>query len=184
MKAEFTMKILMFFLIMTTAMAQEKTLYDFKANQSVNDWLIVNDGVMGGLSQSEFNKNPEGHAVFEGQISLENNGGFASVRHRLSITNIQSFTYVNLRVKSKPSTYQFRIKKSNRDSYSYIQEFEVTSEWTTVRLKLSDFYPRFRGRSLNLPNFEADTIEEIVVLIGNKKPEEFKLEIDKIYLSN
>jgi hypothetical protein len=177
------MKILMFFLIITSAMAQEKTLYDFKSNQSINDWLIVNDGVMGGRSQSEIYQSSEGHAVFEGRISLENNGGFASVRHRLSINNIQSFTYVNLRVKGKPSTFQFRIKKNNSDSYSYIQEFEVTSEWNTVRLKLSDFYPRFRGRSLNLPNFEADSIEEIALLIGNKKKEVFKLEIDKVYLS-
>jgi hypothetical protein len=59
----------------------------------------------------------------------------------------------------------------------------VTSEWNTVRLKLSDFYPRFRGRSLNLPNFEADSIEEIALLIGNKKKEVFKSEIDKVYLS-
>jgi hypothetical protein len=178
------MKTLMFFLIITTAMAQEEILYDFTSSQTISDWLIVNDGVMGGVSQSQIDLNSEGHAIFEGRISLENNGGFASVRHRLEKENIQAFTYVNLRVKGKPSTYQFRIKKSNRDSYSYIQEFKVTSEWNTLRLKLSDFFPRFRGRSLNLPNFEANTIEEIALLIGNKKKEVFKLEIDKIYLSN
>jgi len=32
-------------------------------------------------------------------------------------------------------------------------------------------YPSFRGRKLDLPNFSHDYIEEIVFLIGNKKPE-------------
>ncbi len=169
---------------MISGTAQEVSLYNFKSDQNLNDWIIVNDGVMGGLSQSEIHLNKDGHAVFYGSISLENNGGFASVRHRLEQDNVQNYIYVNLIVKGKPSTYQFRFKKNRDDAYSYIQEFEVTSEWQKVRLKLSDFYPRFRGRSLNLPNFEADTIEEIAVLIGNKRKEKFEIEIDKIYLSN
>jgi hypothetical protein len=44
-------------------------------------------------------------------------------------------------------------------------------------------YPSFRGRKLNQPNFSKDSIEEIL-LIGNKKKEEFKLLIDKIELNN
>ena len=43
-------------------------------------------------------------------------------------------------------------------------------------------YPAFRGRNLNMGNFSSETIEELAFLIGNKKKEYFKLEIDKIYL--
>ena len=42
--------------------------------------------------------------------------------------------------------------------------------------------PSFRGRKLNLPNFSEDYIEEVALLIGNKKKESFKVEIDKIEL--
>jgi hypothetical protein len=183
MKKWITMKTLMFCFIITTAMAQDFTIYNFNSSQDLNDWQIVNDGVMGGLSQSSINLDEEGNAVFTGQISLENNGGFASVRHETDITGVQKYSYINLKVKGKPSTYQFRIKKNEGETHSYIQEFEVTSEWETVQLKLSSFYPRYRGRSLNLPNFEANVIREVAILIGNGKKEEFKLEIDKIYLS-
>lgn len=164
-------------------MMQELIIYNFNSKDHLKDWTIVNDGVMGGLSKSSIELSPLGNALFTGEISLDNNGGFASVRHRTNIKTVQNYRLVNLRVRGKASTYQFRIKKSVQDSYSYVHEFEVTSEWQTVKLKLSDFYPRYRGRTLNLPDFEADVIEEVAFLIGNKKQEEFKLEIDKIYLS-
>ncbi|WP_286938426.1 MULTISPECIES: hypothetical protein [unclassified Algoriphagus] len=40
----------------------------------------------------------------------------------------------------------------------------------------------FRGRDLNMENFPGDQVEEIAFLIGNKKAESFKLEIDYIKL--
>lgn len=43
-------------------------------------------------------------------------------------------------------------------------------------------YPTFRGRKLDSPNYSADGIEEIAFLIGNKRAESFKLEIDAISL--
>ncbi|MFN4198010.1 MAG: CIA30 family protein, partial [Flavobacterium sp.] len=51
-----------------------------------------------------------------------------------------------------------------------------------IEIPLNRMYPSFRGRTLNLPNFEANTIEEIAFLIGNKKNESFTLLIDKIEL--
>lgn len=178
------MKILMFFLIITTTMQQNYIICDFDSQSDIENWQIVNDGVMGGLSQSSFDYNADSNAVFSGEISLENNGGFASVRLSTDVNEVQKYKCVNLKVKGKPSTYQFRLKKSQSDDHSYVNEFEVSSEWKTVQLKLSDFYPRYRGRSLNLPNFEANKIQEVGILIGNKTEENFELEIDKIYLSN
>ena len=165
-------------------MAQEHVIYDFDSKDDRNDWIIENDGVMGGLSQSSMSINKDGHGVFTGQISLENNGGFASVRHETDIENVKKYKYVVLRVKGKPSTYQFRLKKSLQDPESYVQDFDVTSEWENVKLDISTFYPTYRGRNLDLPKFDADVIKEVRILIGNKVEEEFKLQIDKIYLSN
>jgi NADH dehydrogenase [ubiquinone] 1 alpha subcomplex assembly factor 1 len=165
-------------------MAQEQLIYDFKSSENPEDWTIVNDGVMGGLSTSSINLNAEGHAVFTGNISLKNNGGFSSVRHFTNISNVGRYKYINLKVRGNPSTYQFRLKKKREDYYSYVNTFEVTPTWKTIKLEISEFYPTYRGRSLDLPNFEAMSIEEVTFLIGNKVVEEFKLEIDKIFLSN
>jgi NADH dehydrogenase [ubiquinone] 1 alpha subcomplex assembly factor 1 len=42
--------------------------------------------------------------------------------------------------------------------------------------------PSFRGRKLDMPNYPAKVLEEVVILISNKKAERFSLEIDKITL--
>ncbi len=52
----------------------------FDAPETITDWFAINDAVMGGISTGRFIYDPAGHAVFEGEVSLERNGGFASVR--------------------------------------------------------------------------------------------------------
>ena len=58
----------------------ESILFDFDSEEKSGQWYIVNDGVMGGISESEITLNDDGTATFRGDVSLENNGGFASVR--------------------------------------------------------------------------------------------------------
>ena len=60
------------------SLAKESTL-DFRIAEAVRTGRIVNDGVMGGVSQSSLRPDPEG-MFFEGVVSLANNGGFASMR--------------------------------------------------------------------------------------------------------
>ena len=85
-------------------------------------------------------------------------------------------------LKGDGKDYQFRVKDKTSTSYSYITTFQTSGDWQTIEIKLSDLYPSFRGRKLDLSNFESDSFEEIVFLIGNKKQENFKLILDKIEL--
>lgn len=55
-------------------------LFDFTDPSAANAWHAIDDRVMGGISRSTLRHDPAGHAVFEGTVSLERNGGFASVR--------------------------------------------------------------------------------------------------------
>jgi hypothetical protein len=57
-----------------------KLLIDFKDPLAATAWHPIDDRVMGGVSRSRLRHDPQGHAVFEGELSLERNGGFASVR--------------------------------------------------------------------------------------------------------
>ena len=59
-----------------------KLLFDFTDLQAGNAWHAIDDRVMGGISQSRLKHDPASHAVFEGEVSLEQNGGFASVRSK------------------------------------------------------------------------------------------------------
>lgn len=56
------------------------TLFDFTDPSAANAWHAIDDRVMGGISRSTLRHHPAGHALFEGTVSLERNGGFASVR--------------------------------------------------------------------------------------------------------
>ncbi|WP_051201412.1 CIA30 family protein [Christiangramia portivictoriae] len=160
----------------------ELQLYDFNENTSINNWVIVEDRVMGGRSSASIKLTGEGHANFSGFVSLENNGGFASARYRLNVEGVQRYSKVVIRLKGDRKNYQFRLKNQLSDRHSYIKEFATSGEWQKIELNLSDMYPGFRGRTLDIPNWDHDRIQEISFLIGNKTNEEFSLLIDYIRL--
>ncbi len=163
-------------------MNSEQLIFDFSKDTNISSWKVIDDVVMGGESLGNFFINTDGNAVFYGKVSLENNGGFSSVRHQFSKKSINSATKIKIRLKGDGNVYQLRIKKNQSDYYSYVATFQTNNIWETIEIDLSEMQPKFRGRALNLPNFSENSFEEIAFLIGNKKEQNFRLEIDKIYL--
>lgn len=159
-----------------------KIIFDFNKEADIQDWNVVNDVVMGGSSSSQFKLNSDGFGVFEGNVSLANNGGFSSVRYQFEKTEVKKYTRIKIRLKGDGKDYQFRVKNNSENYYSYITTFTTTNEWQDIEIALKDMYPSFRGRRLNTPNFSHKFIEDVVFLIGNKKNESFKLLIDTIEL--
>ena len=149
-------------------------IFDFQKGSDISEWYVVNDGVMGGRSKGTFTLSPEGYGVFTGSISLENNGGFSSIRHQFNPFSCENYSRIEIRVKGDGKKYQFRIKENSRDFASYITYFSTSGEWEIISIKLADLYPSFRGRILNRPNFEGKLIEEIGILFGNKKKGELQ----------
>lgn len=176
------MFILNYITIMAVVICTSLTIIDFNKNSSLVGWRVVNDVVMGGRSNSSISIDIDGNAVFKGEVSLENNGGFSSLRHRFEKINVSKFKIIKIRLKGDGKKYQFRVKPSMFNQYSYINIFETTSEWQTIEIKLADLTPTFRGRKLDMPNFSGTELEELGFLIGNKKNEEFQLIIDSIIL--
>ncbi len=161
---------------------QTDSIFEFNKKADISNWNIVDDVVMGGRSSGNFYLDNEGHGVFEGCVSLENNGGFSSLRYRFDEMSTKSYSKIILKVKGDGKSYQFRVKSKSADYYSYITTFNTSKDWEIIDLPLSDMYPAFRGRELELPNYDKESIEEIAFLIGNKKEETFKLEIESIVL--
>ena len=159
-----------------------QVIYDFSKNSNIEDWRIVDDVVMGGRSSGTFELSADGFGVFEGDVSLENNGGFSSVRHRFQKIPTGKYTRIAIRLKGDGKKYQFRIKANSGDYYSYISTFETSGEWQDIEIPLKELYPSFRGRKLDMPNFSKGDIEEVAFLIGNKRKEKFRLLLDKIEL--
>ncbi|WP_055437589.1 CIA30 family protein [Lacinutrix algicola] len=159
-----------------------KMIFDFNKDSDVQKWNVVDDVVMGGRSSSQFKLNSDGFGVFEGHVSLENNGGFSSVQYNCNKTEVKNYKKIKIKLKGDGKDYQFRVKDNSGNYYSYITTFSTSNKWEDIEIALKDMYPSFRGKRLNAPNFSHDFIEQIVFLVGNKKDENFKLIIDTIEL--
>ena len=157
----------------------DMTVVDF---QSANgpEWYIVNDGVMGGLSQSSFERTPDGRGRFSGFVSLENNGGFASVRALMGNADLSSFDGIELSVRGDGRDYDFRLRTDGRfDGMAYRAAFATTEgEWQTVRIPFSEFEPTFRGWvPRNAPPLDPGAVRQMGLLVGGKQEGPFSLDI-------
>ena len=157
-------------------------LYDFSSMKKPVGWMIVNDGVMGGLSKGSLRVDKEGYGVFSGTVSLENNGGFSLARLSLEPVSARGFRTIVVELKGDGKPYQLRIKSQRGQMHAYTRRFETDGSWQRIAIPFEELVPTFRGRTLDLPHFPADSIEEVGVLIGNKKNEDFKLLIRSISL--
>ncbi|PKV64184.1 complex I intermediate-associated protein 30 (CIA30) [Polaribacter sp. Hel1_33_96] len=170
-------------MIISSLMSDSKELiFDFNSNSDISAWRVVDDVVMGGESEGNFKLNENGNGVYFGEVSLENNGGFSSLRFRFNKKEISNYSKIILKIKGDGKDYQFRVKDNYRNFYSYISSFSTNKNWQLIEINLSEMYPGFRGRKLEMSKFSSSIIEEIAFLIGNKRNESFKIEIDKIYL--
>ena len=145
-------------------------------------WRSVDDSVMGGVSSSRM-RLENGTAVFEGELSLENNGGFASVRSGILEIDLEGFEGVRLRVKGDGQKYQFRIRSnSDFDGPSHQMTFETKNgAWIEVDLAFSEFVAAYRGRQLpNHPPIDSGEVATMGFLIADNQAGNFRLEIDWI----
>ncbi len=155
-------------------------LFDLTKDSDLQNWYVVDDTVMGGKSAGKMGMDAEGNGMFEGHVSLDNNGGFTSIKFNAGKKKLQGYSRFVIVLKGDGKAYQFRVKTKSSEYYSYIFVFETTGKWQTIEIPFSNMAPSFRGRTRDMTNFPGDYLEEIGLLIGNKKEEDFKLAIDNI----
>jgi hypothetical protein len=171
--------IIILLILIQTSIQDKMTIFDFSQETSSNGWYVVNDGVMGGLSKGQFSREKD-WAVFKGDVSTDNNGGFTMIQNRFKTIKTEKFTSFVIKLKGDGKDYQFRVKSDSNQQFSYVYQFSTTGEWQEISIPFSSLVPRFRGRSLDMPNFDGSKIEEIAFLIGNKNDEAFELTLDNI----
>ena len=168
--------------LLTAMSTNSLLLFDFSASPDWSGWAVQNDVVMGGESSSDLSRSNEGHAVFTGDVSLRNNGGFASLRYHFTPKDIRGYESAVIRLKGDGKKYQFRLKAGLNERASYLFTFNTSGEWQTIEIPLDKMEPFYRGNKLDQPNFNANQMQEVRFLIGNGKAENFRLEIDKLAL--
>lgn len=162
------------------AKAEDRVLFNFEGPEDSEAWYSVNDEVMGGVSEGSFRINEDNCLEFFGELSLENNGGFTSVRTRGSHLALERDESVVLRVRGDGRPYNFNLyTQGNR--YSFRQSFAtVVDEWVEVTLPVALFAATWRGREFPDVEFDPAAVTGAGILLGDGKPGDFKLEIDWI----
>jgi NADH dehydrogenase [ubiquinone] 1 alpha subcomplex assembly factor 1 len=143
-------------------------------------WQPINDGVMGGLSQSRLVRISDGTGAFEGTVSLANNGGFASIRAHIDTTDLSSYDGLAVRFRGDGKRYRIRLRTDQRfDGIAYQAQFESSAgKWETVEIPFSSFVPTFRGHTpVNAPPLNTAVICQLGFMIADKQEGPFRIEI-------
>jgi len=154
-------------------------LIDFQAPGEASRWRAINDDVMGGISDGSMQVK-DGKGVFSGEISLENNGGFASVRRDPERFDLSDHQGLVLHVRGDGRRYQLRLRTDQLfDDGAYRALFQPPAgEWQRVVLPWHDFEAVFRGRRLvDAPSLDPGAIQQLGFLIADKRPGPFRLEV-------
>jgi hypothetical protein len=149
-------------LLVTTVMAEDKPqpLFDFTGTDAAKEWQPVNDGVMGGVSEGKFKITDKKTMDFFCKLSLENNGGFASVRTSAKKLGLEKGDTIVARVRGDGREYSLNLYLNKPlIAFSYRATVQTKKdEWIEVKVPLD--------------KFEATSFGRVVKEAGAVKPEE------------
>ena len=170
-----------FLFIFISMDSQTFDIINTEKNIGLNNWNIVNDDVMGGISKSYLTLSNEKNLIFSGNVSLENNGGFASSRMDLGKQSLAGTKSFKIKFRGDGNIYKLRLRQNNMRA-SYSSDFKsVKDEWVEVNILVEDFIPTWRGYSYkNYPALDIEKINSLGIHISDKQEGEFKLEIKYI----
>ena len=160
----------------------QETLFNFKSEKSGDDWIVVNDNVMGGRSEGGFNIKKK-RLLFSGSTNT-NGGGFSSIRTKPKSLGLANKDGIVLRYKGDGRTYKFGVRME-KSSVSYRADFKTSKDgkgWEIAKIPFSSLQPSWRGVKLSLSRYplDKDKIQSIGVMIYDKKDGPFQLHIDWI----
>lgn len=148
-------------------------------------WYNVNDGVMGGLSDGRMRASASGTLIFFGTLSLENNGGFTSVRSKSSNLGLANGDTMVARLRGDGRTYQMHLyTPTNRTAFSHYAKFSTTAGVVEeIRIPVDSFKAAWFGRDLDAEGpVDAQRVYSLGFFLGDKKPGTFELEIESVHI--
>ena len=166
--------------VSSMARAPQAALFSFVAPDAAAGWQAVNDGVMGGVSDGRFRMTERQTLEFYGTLSLENNGGFASVRSRPRALDLQTGDTLLARVRGDGREYQLNLYTNGRRmAFSYRAPVKTRSgKWIEVAVPLDRFEATSFGRVLPGEGpVDPRSVTSIGFLLAEKTPGAFALEV-------
>ena len=159
-------------------------MIDFGISEGTHNWRTLNDSVMGGLSYSRLTVTDTGLKI-TGAVSLENNGGFSSIRSSFENYDLAEYSNLVLRCRGKGQTFSFTLETDRRWYYPYYKaSIPLPDEnWHEVKIPLSDF-KKYRVGRTNDESISTSLLDDIIrlgIVTNSKQAGEFEFELDYIY---
>ncbi|MEZ8777040.1 CIA30 family protein [Vibrio splendidus] len=157
-------------------------MIDFTQASEHQNWTVTNDDVMGGISTGELIY-LDNMSRFRGELSLENNGGFSSVKRSIE-SLAHEIDSVELVFVGDGRTYQLRFTTSKDDHRVQYKHYfnTIKGQQLSKVFHFNDFQAVFRGRLLSdAPELKARDIKQIGFLIADKQPSPFELNLIQLH---
>ena len=172
-------------LLVTAVMAEDKPqpLFSFTGPDSAKEWQSVNDGVMGGVSEGKAKITDKKTMEFFGTLSLENNGGFASVRTRAKKLGLEKGDTIVARVRGDGREYSLNLYLNKPlIAFSYRATVQTKKdEWIEVKVPLEKFEATSFGRPVkNAGAVKPEEVNSLGFMLSDKKAGPFKMEVEWI----
>ena len=160
--------------------AEGQTLFQFSQNADLRGWKVESGD--GGRFTGRLFINEAGNAIFSGDLSLENKGGFSSVKYSFPLVRVSACQAIVLGLKGDGKRYQLRVESTPKGPHAYAADFETSGDWQTIEIPFADLHAIHHGDWLDLPGYPGKTMSGIQLLISTGKAESFQLEMDRIWL--
>jgi monofunctional biosynthetic peptidoglycan transglycosylase len=160
-----------------------RSLFDFTADDAAREWQNINDGVMGGVSEGKFKITDKKTLEFYGTLSLENNGGFASVRSKAKKLGLEKGDILVARVRGDGRVYSLNLHLPRPlVAFSYRSMIQTKKdEWIEVHLPLENFQATSFGKPVrDVGPVDQQEVTGLGFLLGDKKAGPFELEVEWI----
>lgn len=159
-----------------------KAIASFGNEDALKSWTSVNDDVMGGVSKGGFKLSEQGTLLFTGKLSLENNGGFASIRMKPTDLKLDGMSGIVVRGKGDGRTYWVDLRVSDQMSASSYRAYLSTTagEMKETTIPFTDFKLQAYGRELTTKPINPAAIASVGFTIADKKEGPFSLEIESV----
>lgn len=177
------MKLIFAFAFLAILLNTKDLNYDFGITKEGINWYVVNDGVMGGLSDSDAFLQ-ENSLLFKGNVSLDNNGGFVSLRCPYGDMDFSKFKTVSIKYKNAGQNFAFQLETERmffRPNYKVLLA-DSENEWTTASFKLEDFkeYVMGKANGNEITSIKLANVIRFGFINYGKKAGDFEFEIDYI----
>ena len=166
----------------SSVQAKEKTLASFESDNCLKSWTSVNDGVMGGVSKGGITRTDQGTLNFSGDLSLENNGGFASIRTKPDSLDLSGMSGIVVKSRGDGRTYWVELRVAGQmGATSYRANLPTTAgEWKEIRVPFEDFKLQAFGRELPFKPVDPASVASVGFTLADKKAGPFALEIEYV----